>query len=229
MSFILYASGPSAAYWPRPTGIRTACVNASHQLVDRPNVYAVGEIQAGAKLQGTLRRMVTVGTKVYVRPGVKNIFDLEGTISVGKDFGPQDLRDLHDDVEWGESPVPDYGQRRSWISTGVLLLWILADVYRPKRIYVAGMDGYPDEATAHKDYASGLPNLGYEDLDVDGLRRRQEMNLRMAEGIKRISSHPDYQGTEFIWLSKPNLCMDGWNARLVNADDIRSLYPGYNK
>lgn len=227
--WILYGSGPSANKWPVPPNVKVACTNASRLLVHRPDLYGIFEINAGMKLHGAANAMARLGTEVYTRPGVKNMFDMVNAIPVGYTFGPEDLHDLHRDVEWGESPVPDYGQRRSWISSGVLLLWIIADVYRPERIYVAGLDGYPLLPTAERDYAAGLPNLGYKHLDLEGYRRRLEMNKRMAEGIQRISNHPRYSSTEFVWLDKPSHYQPEWNVRIAEQSDFSRLYPGYTQ
>lgn len=224
--WFLLGSGPSSARWPAPNNCKVACVNSSRLLVDRPDAYGVFEISAGIKLHGLARSMARLGTDVYVRPNIQRQFDLDNCIPVGDTFGKPELHDLHLDVAWAqENGDPEYGQTRAWISSGVLMLWILAHTHKAQRVYVAGIDGYPTTPSQGKDYAASLPDLAHPLLDsVDPVRRRAEMNKRASEGIRRISQA--YPETEVIWLEKPLHWDDSWNARVASVEDLERAYWG---
>lgn len=155
---------------------------------------------------------------------------------VDRNFGPSCLRDLHEDVEWGsQSPwgkwpdsLPDYGQRRSWISSGVLMLWLVAEVYRPKVIAVCGLDGYPTDS--RPDYAPGLPDLAttkapWDTDPAEAVYRRGQMNERMALGIERITNH--YRDVQFVWLQRANHHRLGWRVEVAGESvPVAGLYRG---
>lgn len=227
-AWMMLGSGPSAGRWPIPENIPLASVNAAHNL-RRPNVFGCFEYHAARNLRHVLPEMARdPKMRVFMRDysaSAANLSTEDGIIVVSKQWGPNELVDLHEDVEWGYTEPPDHGQRRSWISSGVLTLWILAHMAKPSRIYCLGLDGYPNRADDQLDYADSLPSLGFDGLDVEGKRRRREMNKRMSEGIARITSY--YTDTEFIWLEEPNHLREDWNIRIANDQDLRDLYEGY--
>ena len=228
-SWMMVGAGPSAGRWSVPDDIRVGTCNASHMIVSHPTVYGVFELTAGAKLGRTIKRMLSDGEPVvYLRPRSRDrsgLSDTSRAVIIDTNWGPRSLVDLHQDVQWADEDegVPEYGQHIAWISSGVLMLWIIADIYRPDTIYVTGLDGYPIRMDDKYDYAQGLPNLAPPGLDIMGTERRWQMNKRMAEGIERITQF--YTGTEFVWIEKPAHYRESWRARIANADDLCRLYP----
>lgn len=258
--WLVVGSGPSSVRWPTPrhpdgSPWRVATCNSARKLHQKPDLFGCFEINAGQKLQSQLKpegRLATSGHPqvVALRPFVAKMLDLSATngiMVVDQNFGPEELRDLHEDVEWGsQSPwgalpegVPDYGQRRCWISSGVLMLWLVAELYRPKVIAVAGLDGYPktpdridqNGKPRFPDYPGLLPDLAttrtpWDTNTLEAAYRREQMNVRMALGIERLTNH--YRDTEFVWLEPANHRTSGWRTTLASeSGTLARLYQGY--
>jgi hypothetical protein len=139
-------------------------------------------------------------------------------------WGPESLRHLHDDVVWcAVQPEQDFGQARAWIGSGVLMLWILAETDRPDRVYISGLDTYP-EHTKDEDYAEGIDKINDLDTLPEWRERRKQMNKRALQGLREITKH--YRDTDFVFLEEPSFSLEGMNARVASADDLRRLYRG---
>lgn len=254
--WLVCGSGPSASRWPvpeHPDGRpwRVATCNAASRLHPSPDLFGAFELNAGMKCQTAIGRAGQASLSGHpqlscVRPLVASMLGLSagrGIMVVDHNFGPPELRDLHEDVEWGSRSrwgkwpdnLPDYGQRRSWISSGVLMLWLVAEVYRPAVIAVAGLDGYPTDRLSnhrrHPDYAANLPDLAttkapWDTDPEEAVHRREQMNDRMALGIERITNH--YRDIRFIWLQRANHHRPGWRVEVAGESvPVGGLYRGF--
>lgn len=241
-SWIVYGSGPSAARWPIPkhadgTPFRVATCNSSRTLCRYSDLFGVYEYNAGVKLKPSAPTPNCISPAgfpqvIAVRPFVASVCDLSGKhgiMVVDHQFGPPELRHLHQDVVWGEPVVPDYGQRRAWISAGVLNLWIVAEVYRPLLIVVAGLDGYPLIKGSAPDYSKGLTDLSAKGMDADPVEaatRRRNMNERMGLGIEQITRYYTDRGVRFVWLQRPHHYSPSWQVSLADDQTLHEVYPG---
>lgn len=217
----LIGSGPSAN---QRTKSPRCTVNSSFLLrrYRLPSVHVVGEIEGALAHPGDIARMLRYGVEVWMRPtaldALRGVLDdpaLAYVKTAGFMFGPPELRDLHNDVE-----LPTC-ERNAWIGSGVLALWILLEHYKPRRIVVSGLDGYPVDADAQ---AAPDARQGYKEIPGEyaeglvGLPSRpartatwcQAMNDRAAEGIERLTSW--YTGTKVHFPVKPRHWRKGWNA-----------------
>lgn len=226
----LIGSGPSAARWPRSPRAKAACVNGSAALVDEPDAYGIFELQAAQHYRGEITRARKRSTRLFMRPRAITRSGQEPhrdkIIIIDNSFGPPELRDLHNDVQWkAEDPeVPEHGQSVAWITSGVLMLWAIAELERPEKIFISGLDLYPTH-TKEQDYAPTLTKIHKLDDQVEWQERRRQLNKRAAEGIERISLH--YGDTDFIYLEEPNCPIQALGrCRIAEAEDLRRLYMG---
>jgi len=216
----LIGSGPSA----RPA-FPACCVNASWGLLPAtaaPGVHVFGEMEAAMANPAAVMRSVHFGSGVWMRPTAKDALRAKVNsplfaeiYEVDLDFGPACLRHLHDDVS-----LPT-GERNVWISSGVLALWVLAHVYKPGRVVISGLDGYPADPAAPvgDDARQGNVTIGGEyAAQIPALPSRPArsaawcaaMNDRMAEGIDAITNH--YTQTQFEFVRKPRHWRNTWRA-----------------
>jgi hypothetical protein len=201
-------------------------VNGSPAVIERcPNVCLYGEIEAALHHAGAIHSYAAIGVAVWARPTAKAaLLDKlpspvirDGVRTVPLDFGPAKLRHLHSDT-----PMPG-GERQPWISSGLLLLWVLAEVYKPRRIVVCGAaDGYPvdptatprndaRQGTAHNlpgEYAPGITPLPSRPLRSSTWAAA--MNRVMQRAAGEITRH--YTATEFHWRRRPAIWADDWRA-----------------
>lgn len=205
-------TGPSRSQFPLPDKDRAlvATCNAGWTL-PRIDAYGVFEVKAAAEYYKRMRSIGNGGAAVFTRPRIQRKHDTMRLFSIGHDFGPAELRDLHEDVQWAEEDgTPEWGQHIAWISSGVLMMWIVAELYKPRNLYIVGLDGYKP----------GDPN------PVSGYERTPEwtghMNDRMAHGIERITQH--YTDTNFILLNDPIHRLPSWRVTDATQDDLDSLF-----
>lgn len=217
--WLILGSGPSRATTPVSDEVHVATCNAGFTC---PNVKAYGVFEIGAAK--AYRQAIKIhrrlpSTMVFVRPDVRDILALDDcsgrpVYAVGKNWGPECLRELHEDVQFApeEPGVPEFGQHVVWISSGVLMLWIIAEWYKPKQIFVAGLDGYPPMHEG-SEYSPGIKRI--EGAPVRTQAWCEAMNKRMADAIERITNH--YTGTDFYWLAKPRHWRDSWRVKLAEV------------
>lgn len=218
----LIGSGPSAA------GVKLrgpwCAVNASWLLRAPavPAFHVLGEIEGALAHPAQVVKHCCLSTGVWMRPtaldALRGVLDDPALAYVrrcGFMFGPPELRDLHNDVE-----LPTQ-ERSVWIGSGVLALWILLEHYKPRRIVVSGLDGYPVDHNARPEpdgrqgympipgeYADGL--VGLPSRPARTATWCQAMNDRAAEGIERLTNW--YTGTKVHFPVKPNHWRRGWKA-----------------
>lgn len=226
---ILIGSGPSAGKFPRQSfknNLHIACVNDSWKLAPRvPDFYLVAEIPAATVYQGIAATVLGNGGKVFMRPAALQQLTINhcGAIqTIDKHFGPPELHELHK-----ARPLPraSTGPRPNapWISSGVLMLWVLAELYAPRRIFVAGLDGYPAAQEVPQEPVKVQGDTKIEGEYAKGVRALESrpfrtpvwteaMNKLMAAGIKAITNH--YTQTEFVWLSRPNHYRESWRVSI---------------
>lgn len=209
----LIGSGPSAHEVRPPDNVRVACVNGSANLYEGatgrlPDYYCVGEIEGVRRFYRRMNRYARAGVEVFTRPAAWKAFPSGGPLNGGPlhphirvipyDFGPPELHILHRNRPLSGS------DHTPWMSTGVVMLWYLAEVERPQHLVVAGLDGYPVDGD---EYAPGagesLPRTP---------QWREAMNARMAGAIKSITNY--YTGTEFVWLQRPRHWRKGWRVTI---------------
>lgn len=233
----LVGSGPSAQGVKIPPGAKVACVNGSYACIEQlPDYYMVGELKAAEAYAGFVTQLIDEGRTVYMRPGaVQRYFEQPGATKVAKNylnqrvvrpidfsFGPDKLHYLHWD---SELPRGSRGRPRApWMSSGVLMLWVLCEKYKPDRIVMVGFDGYPVDA--NQPSLGGGVDRPAGDIEIEGeyaaavkaLPSRPvrceswtiEMNLRMAGGIDAISNQ--YPDTEIHFPTRPHHWQPTWRA-----------------
>lgn len=188
MEVHLIGAGPSAMQ--PPVGATVAAVNDKYKTFP-PDYYLVGEIEAAKRLEPVIRTLLDRGTTAYMRPNAA--IDDPRVQLIGKNFGPRRLQHLHHDVgvpHAGVQPgLPRPRCPNAWISSGVLMLWVLAEIHKPERVVVSGLDGYPPENAYLK-----------------------AMNERMSYAIGLITNH--YTDTEFVWLIEPRHRSPDWRAKI---------------
>lgn len=226
----LIGSGPSARNANPPRHVGLACVNGSYELVDRvPSFYLVAEIPAGYVYLEKILQLRNAGCSVFVRPAVVRamkdggLYLPDDVIVVGNDFGPEHLRGLHKNKPL---PIHDgYRPTAPWISSGVLMLWVLAELCKPRRIVVCGLDGYQVDPRLESkpagqsiqgaevipgEYAEGVTPLASRPLRTP--QWVEQMNARMAGAIKSVTNH--YTSTEFVWLKRPHHWRESWRVKI---------------
>lgn len=218
----LIGSGPSAA----GTRLRypICSVNASWLLGPRwlPTIHVLGEIEGALAHPGAVVKHCANGVDVWMRPtaldALRGVLDDPALAYVKLAdfmFGPPELRDLHNDVELTTC------ERNAWIGSGVLALWIILEHYRPRRVVVSGLDGYPVDAAAvpAPDARQGYKTIPGEYAEgLTGLPSRPArtatwcaaMNDRAAEGIERLTDW--YRGTKVHFPVKPGHWRRTWRA-----------------
>ncbi|MCG3184701.1 MAG: hypothetical protein ICCCNLDF_02829 [Planctomycetes bacterium] len=221
----LICSGPSAAGVKIPRDAKVACVNGSVALLRKadypPDFYLVGECAAAEAYADTITTLLGQGTQVFMRPGalerfleISNASKVQPCRNTARpvdfQFGPAALHHLHHDVTL---PRTAYGRPRSpWITSGVLMLWVLLEKYDFTRIVALGMDGYPHDPkqTAQEDADQGPKRLrgeyaaGVQPLASRPARTRtwaQAQNDYTGEAVDQLSKF--YRGTEILLPRKP--------------------------
>ena len=227
----LVCSGPSGARWPVSPKAKVATVNGAIALLhDRPaDAYGVFEINAGKAYRAPVKKAIRQRSRVYMTNAsathAGRIADPSGITFIHKKWGPAALSHLHDDKQWkAEDPeCPEYGQSVAWITSGVLMLWALCEDHQPDRIYISGLDLYPEDRR-DRDYATGLTKVFDLDTGTEWRTRRRKLNERALEGLQHITRY--YPDTEFIWLEYPNFALQDIRARLASPEDLERLYGG---
>lgn len=207
-SWLLLGSGPSAYRCgdDRARGLPVACVNGSlgalraHLPGRDPDAYGVFENAAALAYKSALEEYAAKG-RAYMRPYNAGLINLERqAVLIDENFGPPELRDLHLSRV---VPGPRYNPE-TWISSGVLMLWVLLEREKPSDLWVAGQSGYPvGEPEYHPSVAP---------LDTRPERTPEwcaQMNAHMSEAVGRLSRH--YTGTRIHWLNKPLHYSPDWN------------------
>ena len=213
---LLVGSGPSARDVRVPAGAKVACVNDSWKLVDRvPDYYLVAEIPAATVYQGIAATVLANGGRVFMRPAALQQLTINhcGAIeTIGMDFGPPELRELH---RARPLPATSRGPRPNapWITSGILMMWVLAELERPARLSMVGLDGYPaakeipnervktqGAGEIDGEYAPGITPLASRPFRTP--EWTQATNELCAAGMKAVSRH--YTQTEFVLLSRPH-------------------------
>lgn len=198
---VLLCSGPSAQNIVVPDDVPVGCVNGSFALLDRlPTWWCVGELQATEHYRPQFEIMRDGGVTCLTRQRCIDRSGWKGATPIRYDFGPRYMQPIHDDALGIVPPMPEgHGMPnnvRPWCTSGILLLWWLVDTYHPKRLIVAGMDGY-----GAQEYAEGieaLPNRPERNrLWVD------IQNAKLSECVCMITHCPEYLGTEFWWARMP--------------------------
>lgn len=218
--WIVLGSGPSRAQTPIGKDMHVATCNAGFTCpgIKAYGVFEMGAAKAYRQAIKIHRRMAD--TLVFVRPAVRDILALDDcagrrVVVIGRNWGPEALRDLHNDVPIEpETPgVPEFGQHVAWMSSGVLMLWIIAEWYKPRQIFVAGLDGYPPMHEG-SEYSPGIQRV--PGAPVRTPKWCAAMNTRMAEAIERITNH--YTGTDFYWMAKPRHWRDSWRVKIAEVE-----------
>jgi len=227
----LVCSGPSASRWPISPRAKVATVNGAIGLLEdrEPDAYGVFEANAGKSYRPIIKKARRSATQLYLKPAslcMSGQIEHRKSINmIDRHWGPKELLYLHRDVQWkAEDPaVPEFGQSVAWITSGVLMAWVLAEVYQPERIYLSGLDLYPEDSK-DEDYATGITKVFDLDTQSDWRERRRQLNKRALEGLRAVTNH--YRGTDFIWLEEPNFPLSDIGARIADPEDLRRLYIG---
>lgn len=223
MNWLLLGSGPSSLLPPIP-GWGLAVINARAKLKDFPvasiDLWSCFEIVAARELRG----IAGTPKKTLTRPWIRDQWGADRSdpryVALPKFWGNPDLAYLQDEVRFApERAGPEHGQTLAWMNSGCLTLQYLAEVEKPEIILVAGLDGYPLQGDC---YAGGLTPM-VEDID-DHPDRRPAMNAMACMAIEKITNHPSYAGTRFIWASRPNTWSDLWRAEVASPSLLRELY-----
>lgn len=224
----LVCTGPSAGRWPISSNAKVATVNAGYQILGtrKPDAYGLFELTAAKTYRENAKRAIRSGAKMFMRPRAVSRSGqgdkADRIILVDGQFGPESLRHLHQDVQWKpEGGDPEFGQTCAWITSGVLMLWILLETEKPEAVFVTGLDGYPEHAK-DEDYSLGLIPAIDLDKGDDWKRRRAEINKRALQGLRELSHY--YTSTDIIFLEEPNHDLTGVRARIATPDDLRLLY-----
>lgn len=234
MDWLLLGTGPSRDSYMLPANprVRLASVNngCNAGRTKLPlSAYGVFELTGASLLKDRISWYRSQpGCTVYLRPWIADSrgydYDDPKVVRIPNDFGPASLKHLHKETRFmpEEDPtVPEYGQRVAWMSSGVLMLWLVAHYHKPERLYILGLDGYPPEPSAD-DYAVGMGCL-FPGIDEFAPLRRKTMNARMADAIHKVTNHPDYSKTEFILLNQPRHDTSDWNVRMATPEDFAHL------
>lgn len=227
----LLCSGPSAQGVRIPRGCRVACVNGSTSLTTRrPSAYLVSEIPAAGAYKRRIAELLQQDTRVYMRPAahaeLKRLcprLDTSNVRLIDNWWGPELLQPLH-----RARPLPRvlYGPRPNapWLSSGVLMLWILLELHRPTRITVHGMDGYVVDPGLDPQADVKVQGAGRIDGEYAGAVKPlpsrparcelwvNSMNELMAAGIGQLSNY--YLGTEIVFPRKPRHYSADWRVTL---------------
>lgn len=217
---LLICSGPSAENLAIPPEMPVACVNGSFALLkDRlPNWWCVGELNGASHYKADFDRMFAAGVTCLTRQRCIDRCGWEGATPIGEIFGPRYLWPIHDDVLGVVPPMPPDHKRpdsvRPWCTSGVLMLWWLMHFVTPKRIIVAGMDGY-----GAQEYAKG----------IEGVPDRPErngiwvdlQNSKIEQSVCAISNCPDYAGTELVFTRMPRWWNSRCNVKLIDPTPLR--------
>lgn len=223
----LVCTGPSAGRWPISPSAKVATVNAGCQVLGKrkPDAYGLFELTAAKTYRDKAKSAIRSGAKMYMKPRAVSrsgqTSNADKITLIDHQFGPESLRHLHQDVQWKpEGGDPEFGQTCAWITSGVLMLWILLEE-KPETIFISGLDGYPEHAK-DEDYSLGLVPAIDLDKGDDWKRRRQEINKRALQGLRELSHH--YTDTDIVFLEEPNHDLSGVKARIATPEDLRRLY-----
>lgn len=210
MHVTLVGSGPSAKHYRtwsdyEPNVDVVAVVNGAIEHEPNPDFYGVFEISGGHRYADHMRRVGDGKGTVFTRPAVSQ--DLNrgrercSCITVPNEWGGP-LQHLNKDRYYK-------GGYETWMSSGVLLMWVLTHLYKPHRITVLGLDGYVPGA----DYSTDQELTKAQTYDELWRRR---MNEHMSYVIGMLTRH--YKETEFIWPIKPNHFDPKWRVKLLDLD-----------
>lgn len=213
-TILLVCSGPGAQLI-RTAGVspecKVACVNDSYRIVDAilerdPDFYGVFENKAAHAYRSPLEEFASKGC-AYMRPHNAELINLEAQAHlIDHKFGPVDLHYLHLD----RMVLKDPAAPETWISSGVLMAWVLLEREKPTYLYVAGADGYD---LAGLDYAPQVTSL-------DPYRSPEwitQMNQHMGDGWEALSKK--YTKSRITFLGKPNHWRDAYRARYADRMD----------
>lgn len=238
----LIGSGPSAQGVNPPENAHTACVNGSKVLLGprHPDYYLVGERPAAREYAWQIKDLLDAGkTTVYLRPHARTeVIDLIGhryysqTIPVHNTLGKPGLLDLHSDRHVPHKhTAPGPRPRATWITSGVLMLWVLLEWHDFDRVVITGIDGYPtapDELIPKEKEFRPVHDWQQGDVVVPGeyapdvrpmasrpLRMHkwaEQQNEHVREAVGRLSRA--YTDTELVFPNKPLVWHEDWNVKL---------------
>lgn len=136
---------------------------------------------------------------------------------IGEHFGPPELRDLLPDRTYPEG-------RETWISSGVMALWVLASYSTTREIVVYGLDGFEHaddydpklkDAILDRYKENTIPAEREHPNVIKDDRWKHRMNAHMSEAIERITNY--YKNVKFIWYNKPRHYNDKWNVEIMKG------------
>lgn len=217
MNVLVLGTGPSAVLARDYKVDLVATVNAGLDLCPNPDWYGVFENDAAVHHAEDMADMSIHGATVFSRPQAALRADAElrrrdhpvqetGAIRIGLDFGPLSLRRLHIDTD-------HQGMGSTWMSSGVLMLWLAAHLLRPRKI-IAALDGYPPPG--EQVYAEGVsPPPPSSDNHLRPAAWYEAMNDTMARAIGMITRF--YSRTEFYLVRKPRHARKDWAVKYLRA------------
>jgi len=219
-NIVLLCSGPSAENVVLDDRTPIACVNGSFALLkDRlPRWWCVGELNGAQHYKADFDRLSAAGVQCLTRQRCIDRSGWKGATPIGEQIGPRYLWPVHDDVLGIVPPMSEKCGRpdsvRPWMTSGVLALLWLVDTYRPKRVIIAGMDGY-----GAQEYATG----------IEGVPDRPErngiwvdlQNTKIEQSMCAITNCHEYNGTEFIMARMPRWWNNRCRMTLIDPTPLR--------
>lgn len=206
-AWLLLGSGPGAERATQLPHMPVACVNGSigtlKALTGRdPDAYGVFENAAAYAYKSALEEYAAKGC-AYMRPYNAGLINLERqAVLIDEHFGPPELCYLHlSRVVPGPRYNPD-----TWISSGVLMLWVLLELRKPAVLYVSGLHGYP------------VGEFEYHETAIVANRPERtpewcaQMNEHMSDGVEALSNW--YTETRIVWLGKPLHWRPTWRVEI---------------
>lgn len=218
---LLMCSGPSAEGVIIPPDMPVACVNGSFALLkDRlPTWWCVGELNGAEHYKADFDRMYAAGVHCLTRQRCVDRCGWTGATQISELFGPRYLWPVHDDVLGIVPPMSEQCGRpdsvRPWCTSGVLMLWWLMHFIKPRRILIAGMDGY-----GAQEYAAGI--AGVPDRPERNGIWVDLQNTKIEQSVCMISNCPDYAGTELVFTKMPRWWNNRCRATLIDSQPVRS-------